>query len=119
MGIKNKKIWLQNHWFKGWNINKTAFAIQSPWNTNGLIWIYKNYYLSSKYRNWFGIEINLRNYKTNEIHYYQEVIYSLSEKQVNQVSGETLAQFFEELNDKNSQKYRDFVSNFVGEKIYD
>ncbi|AUB32043.1 hypothetical protein [Spiroplasma floricola] len=119
MGSENQKVWLLNHWFKGWNSNKTAFAIQSPWNTNGLIWIYKNYYLSSKYKNRFGIEVNIVNFKTKEIHYYQEIIYSLGEKQVNLISGKILANFFEELNNKNSQEYREFVTKFIGEKIYD
>ncbi|WP_338985669.1 hypothetical protein [Spiroplasma endosymbiont of Diplazon laetatorius] len=119
MGSENKKVWLLNHWFKGWNNKKTAFAIQSPWNKDGLIWIYKNYYLSSKYKNRFGIEVNIVNFKTKKTHYYQEIIYSLRKKQVNMISGEILASFFEELNNKNSQEYKEFVTKFIGEKIYD
>ncbi|AGR41085.1 hypothetical protein [Spiroplasma taiwanense] len=116
---KNQKVWLLNAWFHGWNANKTAFAIKSPYNTKGLIWIHKNYYLSSKYKGRFGIEFNILNYKTSKPHYYQEVIYTLNSKIVNQISGEQIAEWFENYNSKNSEEYRSLVKTLNGEKIYD
>jgi len=116
---KNKKVWLENCWFKGWNPKNTAFCIQSPWNTNGLIWFYKSYFLESKYKGWFGVEINIINYLTNQPHNYQEVVYNLSTKKINEVSGEKLYKYFENLKNEHSENYRDFVKKLVGEKVYD
>ncbi|AOG60407.1 hypothetical protein SHELI_v1c04560 [Spiroplasma helicoides] len=112
----NKKIWLLNHWFKGWNPNKTAFAIQSPWNLNGTIWFYKSYYLISKFDGWFGIEVNIKNYKTNQDHYYQEIIYDFSSKKVNLIKGEDIVNHFEDLNNEKSEAYRNFVKEIKTDK---
>jgi len=119
MNTNNEIIWIKIEWFYKWNFSKTAFSIKSPWKRNALIWFNKIYYRSSQYVGWFGVEINLINVKTKKEHIYQEVTYSLAEKEIREVGAKTMAEYFKNLSNDNSEKYRDLIKDLDGKKIFD
>lgn len=62
-------FWLNKSMFRGVTKNGESFCIKSPFNKNAWIWLPKNCYVKSNYKNYFGILI-----KRSQL--YEERIYN-------------------------------------------